>query len=103
MEIFNLEFLEPIYFLLIFLVPVLIYFIYKKQKDSRKFLFFIDLKNTYKRNSLVFYLKIALLTLIIVFYAIIFANPHKIEIKTENAPSIVFALDVSYSMETADV
>jgi Ca-activated chloride channel family protein len=105
MKIFNIEFLHPFYFLLILVVPILVYLIYKKQRKSIKFLFFTDLKNTFKKNSLRFYLKIFLLSFIIIFYSLIFANPN-IENKTENISKngidIVLAFDISTSMEATD-
>jgi hypothetical protein len=61
MKIFEIEFLAPLYFMLILLVPVFLYFFYKKQKKSILFLFFEDLRKVFKRNNFWFYLKILVL------------------------------------------
>ncbi len=106
MTFFEIEFLNPEYFLLLFLLPFLLYAIYKKQKRYFLFSFFSDLKDAYKKNSFQFIIKSFLLSIIFIFYVIIFSNPN---IALTNQKSnktwidIVLVLDISFSMEATDL
>ena len=102
----NITFLDKYYFWGLVLVPVVLYLFYKKEKSGIKFLFFGELKKTYKFNSMKFYLKLLILALILINFIVILANPHKTNISEKikkNWIDIVFALDISWSMEAQDL
>ncbi len=102
----DIEFLNKSYFLLLLLLPFLVYFFYKKQAKWIDFVFFNELKNTFKMNNYRFYLKILLLVFIFINFVIIIANPNKTstnENVKKNGIDIVVALDISWSMEANDL
>jgi hypothetical protein len=76
MNFFEIEFLNPEYFILLLLLPFILYAIYKKQKSYFLFPFFADLKNTYKKKSSTFIIKSLFISLIFFFYIVIFSNPN---------------------------
>jgi Ca-activated chloride channel family protein len=102
----DIEFLNNIYFLLLILLPFVVYTFYKKQTRWINFIFFNDLKNIFKNNSYIFYIKIILLFLIFINFIFILANPNKTNISEnieKNGIDIVIALDISGSMEADDL
>jgi Ca-activated chloride channel family protein len=106
MSFIDIQFLDKYYFLLILFVPLLIIFFHRKQKNTNNFKFLGDLKKVFKNNFYIFYIKVILLCLIFIFYIIVIANPNlsnqKQEI-TKNGIDVVFALDLSYSMNANDI
>ena len=106
MNFFEIEFLNPEYFLLLLLLPFILYAIYKKQKSYFLFPFFADLKNTYKKKSSTFIIKSLFISLIFFFYIVIFSNPNIVLINqktNKNWIDIVLVLDISFSMEARDL
>ena len=106
MNFFEIEFLNPEYFLLLLLLPFILYAIYKKQKSYFLFPFFADLKNTYKKKSFSFIIKSFFITLIFLFYIIIFSNPNLALTNQRTNKTwidIVLILDISFSMEARDL
>lgn len=106
MNFFEIEFLNPEYFLLLLLLPFILYAIYKKQKSYFLFPFFADLKNTYKKKSFSFIIKSFFITLIFLFYIIIFSNPNLALTNQRTNKTwidIVLILDISFSMEATDL
>ncbi len=102
----NIEFLNKWYFWLILFLPFILYFFYKKQKTWFDFVFFWELKKIFKHNSISFYLKILLVLLIFINFIFILANPNKANVEEKikkNWIDIVFALDISWSMEAEDL
>jgi len=102
----DITFLNPEYFWGIILIPVILYFFYKRLNSGINFLNFADLKKVYKNNNYKFYLSIILLWLILLNFIVIFANPNKVNISEKvkkNWIDIVIALDVSGSMEANDL
>ena len=102
----DIEFLNKIYFLLLILLPFVVYIFYKKQTKWINFIFFNDLKSIFKNNSYIFYIKIILLFLIFINFILILANPNKTNISEnieKNGIDIVIALDISWSMEADDL
>lgn len=106
MKIFSIEFLNPEYFFLFLLIPIFIYFFYRINKRNPIFWAFDDLKNVFKINSYFYYFKNILLFCIFFIFVIILANPNKeniLEKENKNWIDIVFALDVSQSMNAYDL
>lgn len=102
----NIEFLNKWYFVLILLIPLLIYFFYKKDSKWINFLYFWDVKKVYKTNSKMFYIKYILLILILINFVIILANPNTTNVSEKvkkNGIDIVIALDISWSMDAEDL
>ena len=107
MTIFNdITFLNPEYFWGLLIVPVILFFFYKRQKSWINFINLSDVKQVFKNNNYKFYLSIVLLWLILINFIFILANPNKINISEKikkNWIDIVIALDVSGSMEAEDL
>jgi len=106
MDLLGLHFLNSEYFFFLLFFPVIIYFYYRKQRQGVLFSFFLDLKNTFKKNNFWIYIKLFFLTLILFSYVLIFANPNIGSIDTKTKKSwidIVLALDISYSMNATDL
>ncbi len=102
----DITFLNPEYFWGLLIVPVVLYFFYKRQKSWINFINLDDLKQVFKNNSYKFYLSIVLLWLILINFIVILANPNKVNISEKikkNWIDIVIALDVSGSMEAEDL
>jgi hypothetical protein len=57
----DIIFLNPEYFWGLILIPVILYFFYKKQKQGLEFSKFSDLKKIFKKSSLKFYATLFLL------------------------------------------
>jgi len=100
-------FLNKWYFLLLIFIPIIIYLIYTKQKKWWiQFKFMNDIYNIFWKYKYIFRWKIFLVSLILLLFIIILANPNKpntnINIK-KNGIDIVFALDVSESMNAEDL
>ena len=105
MQIFDIHFLQNYFLYLIFILPFLLYFFIKKEKNNTVN---IKLKQDEKRallNSL-FYFKIFLISLISIIFILILSDPHKLNIKekiNKNWIDIVLVLDISKSMEAVDL
>lgn len=105
-NLLNIEFLEKWYFFLFFLVPIILYFFYKKDKSWINFNNLEDLRKVFKNNNYKFYLKIILLFLILINFILILANPNisnTSEKIKKNWIDIVITLDISGSMEANDL
>lgn len=107
MQIFNIHFLEPIYFYGFILVPILLYlYILWQKKSAITINFSKDLEKIFWKNNTIFYLKVFLLLSILSIFILLLANPNKANIKqniTKNGIDIVLALDISKSMEATDL
>lgn len=106
MEIFDLYFLDYYYIFLLFLLPIFLFLIYRKNKKANEFSFFMDLKKVYKNHNFWFYFSLFLFSFIFLFYIILFSNPNlkqSSEKITKNGIDIVVALDLSYSMKANDL
>ncbi len=104
--LYNIEFLDKWYLLLLLIIPIFIYLFYKKLSNGFEFLFINDLKKIFGNNSYLFYIKILLLFLIFINYILIIANPNiwnTTEIVKKNGIDIVIVLDISGSMEAEDL
>lgn len=102
----DIEFLNKIYFLFLLFLPFFAYLFYKKQAKWIDFIFFNEIKNIFKKNSYLFYLKNILLVLIFINFILILANPNKTNVSEQvekNGIDIVVALDISGSMEADDL
>ena len=102
----NIDFLNKGYFLLILLVPVILYFFYKKQSKWINIWFLNDIKKSFKNYNYKPYLKVVLLGLILINFIIIIANPNTTNVSQnieKNGIDIVIALDISGSMEAEDL
>ncbi len=102
----NITFLNKEFFWGLLIIPVILYYFYKKQKTGINFINFSELKKIYKFNNYKFFLTIIVLSLIFINFIIILANPNKINISEKikkNWIDIVIALDVSGSMESQDL
>lgn len=106
MQIFNIHFLNPEYFLLLIFLPIFIYFLIKKNKKNPIFSGFDDLKKIFKINSYFYYLKIFLIILIFLVFSFLLANPNFENIsekEKKNWVDIILALDISDSMNAEDL
>jgi len=102
----DINFLDKTYFLLLLIIPFLVYLFYKKESKWINYIFLKDLKKIFKRNSYIFYLKIVLLILIFINFIFILANPNKTNVSEnveKNGIDIVIALDISASMDANDL
>lgn len=102
----DIEFLNKIYFLFLLFLPFFVYLFYKKQSKWIDFIFFNEIKNIFKKNSYLFYLKNILFVLIFINFIFILANPNKTNVSEKiekNGIDIVVALDISGSMEADDL
>lgn len=95
-------FLNPLFFLLLFLIPIFVYFYIKKRKKQNIYSSFSDLKKIFKTNSKINFLRNFLIILIFFLFVCIFANPNY-EKKSFWEKDIVFVLDISYSMLAEDL
>ncbi len=108
MDIFsNIHFIDKQYFLLFILLPIIIFYYYFTSKKNAKKIFFLDdLQKIYWKINYFFIFKIILISLIFSVFVLFLANPHKINIEEKikkNGIDIVFALDISKSMEASDL
>jgi len=107
MNIFqNITFLNPEFFWLFLIIPIVLYFFYKKEKSWINFINLADIKKIFKTNNYKFYLKIILLLLILINFIIILANPNISNTSQKvkkNWIDIVIALDISGSMMASDL
>lgn len=100
------EFLEPN--ILYFIIPIIgfVFFLYLKKKNTKKFIWYWDLKNIYKKSSFFYNFYYILISVIFITSLFIIAQP--IEKNTEekikkNWIDIMLLLDVSYSMIAEDL
>ncbi len=103
----DIHFLDKQYFYMFFLLPVIIFYYYfSNKKNSKKIVFLEDMQKIYWKINYFFIWKIILITLIFSVFIIILANPNKINVSEnikKNWIDIVFALDISKSMEAEDL
>ena len=102
----NITFLNPEYFWLSLLIPVILFFFYKKDKAGIELSSFSSAKKVWKSSSIKFYLKFIVLSLVLLNFIVILANPNKINVDEKikkNWIDIVVALDISGSMEAEDL
>lgn len=106
MQINNITFLNPEYFWLLLLIPIILYFFYKKEKSWINISSTDQIKKIFKNNNIKLYSKIILLWLILINFIIILANPNTTNISDKikkNWIDIVIALDISGSMQAEDL
>lgn len=106
MQIWNITFLNPNFFWLILIIPIILYFFYKKQKKGINFINFSDAKKIFWKNNLRFFWSILVLSLILFDFIVILANPNTTNVSEKikkNWIDIVIALDISGSMESEDL
>ncbi len=107
MNIFeNIEYLNKWYFVLLLLIPIVLYFFHKKQIKWFNFWFASDIKNHFKLSNYKIYVKSILVVLILINFIIILANPNTTNVSQKiqkNGIDIVLALDISGSMEAKDL
>ena len=102
------NFLYPNYFMLLILIPLLVYLdIYYFKKKAPKILFpnVSILKEVYKRNSILKYIPIVLKSLALLFIIIALARPrHSLERREYSTygVDIILCIDVSGSMRALD-
>lgn len=108
MEIFWLHFLNPLYLYAIFLTLILFlilsYFISRKTKLEISF--YDDLKKVYGFSSIYYYLKLLVISTVLLLFFALFADPQEINVDekiNKNGIDIVIALDVSVSMQADDL
>ncbi len=107
MQIFNIHFLAPEYFLLFLFLPIFLYFfiknIYKKSIETN---LLKDINNIFWNFSLFLYFKIFLIFSILSVFILLLSDPNKSNIDKnikKNWIDIVIALDISISMEAIDL
>jgi len=102
-----MEFLNKWYFVLLLLIPVIIYLYYLKQKKEWiKFKFIEDVQKVFGRWNFLFWWKMLLFSVIFWVFIIVLSNPNKVNVNTDvkkNWIDIVFTLDVSESMDAEDL
>ena len=103
----NIEFLNPYWFLWIVFVPLIVYWFYKQKKqNSLNFKFLDDILKVYKFWKIRFLAKLAILASLLSLFVVILANPNKPNVEkniSKNWIDIVFALDISASMNAQDL
>jgi hypothetical protein len=75
MNLNNIEFLDKIYFFLVLLIPIFLYFYFRKQ-EKIQFIFFKELKKIFKKHNIFFYLKAIFVSFILFLMIVIIANPN---------------------------
>lgn len=108
MIIFDIHFTTPIFLYVLPVILIIFYFLYYfiNKKNTQKFLFIDDIKKVFWSFSFLYYFELFLLLLIIITFFLLFANPHKVNVEQKvkkNGIDIVFAFDVSGSMEAKDI
>ena len=99
-------FLNPYFFFLLIPLIVLILFMYFKSWKKNNFLPFEDLKIIYQKNSFSYNLYYSILSIILLIFIIILANPvlkNTKQIIKKDWIDIEIVLDVSYSMNAEDL
>lgn len=97
----------PYILFLLFLIPVLFYFLYSRYK-IRWFSgeFYEDIKKVYKTHSILYKLYVLLICFIFWVYIFLLSDPrinYSKKEKPKNWIDIAIVLDVSYSMEAKDI
>lgn len=106
MNIFSIEFQYPFVFILLLLIPVIIFYEVKKNKKWVVFEPIELINKIYKTNSVWWYLEIFIKILIFVSFVIIIASPWYTSIRkedTRNGIDIAIVLDISKSMLAEDI
>ena len=103
----QITFLNPEYFWGLLLIPIILYFFYKRETQKTIFFTYISsVGEIWSKKNIKFYLSLFLLFLILVNFIIILANPNITNISKKikkNGIDIVVVLDVSWSMEANDL
>ena len=107
MQIFDIHFLQPLYFYGFILVPIFLYlYIRQYNKSTININFWEDLEHTFWKNFFWFYATLFSIFLILSVFILLLADPNKANIKqniTKNWIDIVLALDISTSMNASDL
>lgn len=106
MQIFNIFFLEPLYFFLFFFFLIFLYFFFYFRRKIPIYPSFSDLNKFFKKSSFSFYLKIFLIFLIFSLFLFLLSNPNKKEFSDKISKDwidIVLAFDLSTSMLAPDL
>jgi len=103
----NLVFLNPILWIISFIVWIIFLLLFYKTKNSNiNFVFIKDLQKIYKNSNYIFFINIFFIFILIVIFSIIIANPNiknthnKI---TKDWIDIVLVFDLSLSMIATDM
>ncbi len=102
----NLTFLQPLYFIGIVPIFIMLCFIYLKKWQNTHFLWLSDLQKIYGNNALFYRLYIVLLAIISIVFLAILAHPvdYSVEEKVKkNGIDIEIVMDLSYSMIAEDL
>ncbi len=102
-----MEFLNKWYFVLLLIIPLVIYLYYLKQRKSwMKFRFIDDIQSVFWKFNYFFWIKIWILSSILWIFVSILANPNRIDVSTnidKKWIDVVFTLDTSDSMNAEDL
>lgn len=103
----NLIFLNPILWIISFLIWMIFFYLYFKTKDNvKKFKFISDIESIFWSSKKYFVINLISIFLIIAFISLLIANPNLKETKTKqtkNGIDIAIVLDLSYSMVAEDI
>ena len=103
----NLIFLNPILWIISFLIwLILLYLFYKTKNYNLKFKFLDDIEKVFWNKNKYFKINLALTFILITLFSILIANPNLKQNKTKinkNWIDIVLVLDLSYSMIAEDI
>ncbi len=107
MQIFDIHFLQPLYFYGFILVPIFLYLYIRQQKKSALTINFSqDLQQVFWKNNTQYYIKLLFIFLTFSVFILLLTDPHKADIKqniSKNWIDIILALDISKSMEATDL
>lgn len=103
----NLVFLNPILWIISFLIWIIFLFIFFKIKNNaKKFKFISDIEEIFWNSKKYFILNLILIFLLIIFFSLLIANPNLKQTKikeVKNWIDIAIVLDLSYSMMAEDI
>ncbi|MDD2565310.1 MAG: VWA domain-containing protein [Candidatus Gracilibacteria bacterium] len=106
MTLYGIEFKYPFMFLLLILVPVLVYFEMKRKNKGTKFAPINLLVKVYGLSSIWFYIEMFLSILMLCCFIIILANPGFTNYRNEESRKgidIAIVMDISKSMLAEDI
>lgn len=106
MNILNIEFQYPLFFLLLLLIPVIVFYEVRKTKKWVSFWPIELLNKIYWTNSIWWYTEILIKVLIFIAFVLLLASPGYSNIKkeeTKNWIDIAIVLDISKSMLAEDI
>lgn len=103
----NLIFLDPVFWIISFIVwMVFLYLYYKTKYNAKKFKFTSDLEEVFWSSRKYFVINLSLIFFLILVFSLLIANPNLKETKTKeikNWIDIALVLDLSYSMIAEDI